>query len=182
MSIQPDDAFGFLRSFLAHRAHVADGLRIVREALDARVNVHDLSKLQDDEFEGYCRINAGVREGAAFGSPEYKALMARERATIDLHFARNRHHPERPSLLGKAAEAERGLPDDFTYWQAHDGAAMTFIDVIEMVVDWWAARRGYADPRPWPESFKLNLEAKGKYLNAHQTWLAHEVALLLERE
>lgn len=153
----PDDAFGFLRSFFSHRAYVADGLRIICEALDARVNVHDLSKLADDEFAGYCRINAGVREGAAFGSPEYKALMDRERPTIDAHFSRNRHHPE--------------------YFVDH--SHMTFIDVTEMVVDWWAARKGYGDPRPWGESFALNLKIKGKYLSQEQVWLAQGVAEVL---
>lgn len=177
--MHPDDAFGFLRSFLAHRAHVADGLRIVSDAVAARAHVHDLSKLSDEEFGSYCRINAGVRGGAKFGTPEYAALIDSEREHVDAHFKRNRHHPERPRLLGEAAEEERGLPDDFTYFTTVDSAAMTFIDVIEMVVDWWAARKGYADPRPWPESFELNLKAKGKYLTPHQVWLARSVAALL---
>ncbi len=167
----PDDAFGFLRSFLAHRAHVADGLRRVCEVLNARVAVHDLSKLQDDEFASYCRIN----EGAAFGSLGYKALMARERPTIDLHFKRNRHHPERPRMVA-GIDTE---PDDFNYEMKLMAEAMTFIDVIEMVVDWWAARKGYGDDRAWPESFELNLKSKGKYLSVEQLWLARGMADLL---
>lgn len=175
------DAFGLLRSYLRHRAYVAEGLDLVGDTLRRRGVVHDLSKLKDDEFAGFSRINAAARVNK-FGSPEYKEGMARERGTIDLHFSRNRHHPERPTLLGERAEADRGLPDDYTYWTARDGAAMTFIDVIEMVVDWWAARKGYDDTRPWAESVKLNLDAKGKYLNHGQRWLAESVAEFLARE
>lgn len=169
---EPADAFGFLRSFLAHRSHVSEGIRLVCSALESRANEHDLSKLADDEFAGYCRINAGVRDGAVFGSPEYRELMGRERPTIDLHFTRNRHHPERPRLIAEI-DVE---PDDYRYATALAAEAMTFVDVIEMVVDWWAARKGYGDTRTWAESFELNLKAKGKYLSDPQLWLAHSVA------
>jgi len=173
------DALGLLRSFLAHRAYLAEGLGLVVAALERRAVVHDLSKLKDDEFAGFSRINAVARTHR-FGSPEYAELMGMERPTIDLHFSRNSHHPERPKLMGEAAERERGLPDDATYWAAHADARMTFLDVIEMVCDWWAARKGYDDPRPWRESVELNLAAKGKQLSEPQLWLAQEVALFLD--
>jgi hypothetical protein len=59
---------------------------------------------------------------------------------------------------------------------------MTFLDVIEMVCDWWAARSGYNDSRPWLESVELNFTAKGKYLSEPQLWLAREVAAFLAQE
>jgi hypothetical protein len=108
--------------------------------------------------------------------------MAQERSTIDLHFLRNSHHPERPKLLGEQAEAERGLPDDATYWSAHASGRLTFLDVIEMVCDWWGARLGYADSRmTWMESVEMNLTSKGKHLDSHQIALVHEVAAFLEQ-
>ena len=174
------DSFGLLRSFLAHRAYLAEGVRLVTADLRRRAEVHDLSKLRADEFEGFSRINAAARIHK-FGSPEYRERMERERPTIDLHFSRNCHHPERPRLMGEQAEQARGLPDDATYWAAHGDARLSFLDIIEMVCDWWAARKGYNDPRPWPESVKLNLEAKGKYLDQHQLWLAEEVAQFLAK-
>lgn len=177
----PQDAFGLLRSFLAHRQYVVEALGLVTTDLTRRGVVHDLSKLKDDEFAGFSRINAAARIHK-FGSPEYAEGMKRERATIDLHFSRNSHHPERPKLMGEAAERERGLPDDATYWAAHGAAYMTFLDVIEMVCDWWAARKGYGDTRPWVESVKMNLDQKGKHLDAHQLWLAQEVAAFLGGE
>jgi hypothetical protein len=175
---EPKDAFGLLRSYIAHRAYLDEAVGFVRAELDRRVTVHDLSKLKDDEFAGFSRINAAARIHK-FGTPEYIEGMKRERATIDTHFIRNSHHPERPKLLGEAAETERGLPDDATYWSARDGAEMTFLDVIEMVCDWWAARKGYNDARPWLESVELNFTAKGKYLKDWQTTLAREVAQFL---
>lgn len=174
----PQDAIGLLRSFTAHRAYLGEAVGLVVAALERRAAVHDLSKLKADEFAGFSRINAAARVHK-FGSPEYSAGMDRERPTIDLHFSRNRHHPERPGLVGEAAEEKRGLPDDFTYFSAKDAAAMTFLDVIEMVCDWWAARKGYDDPGPWLESVELNFKAKGKYLSEEQLWLARSVAAFL---
>src|SRR5262245_22940532 len=178
-NIDPQDGFGLLRSYIAHRAYLAEGVGFVLAELQRRVVVHDVSKLRDDEFAGFSRINAAARIHK-FGSPEYQEGMERERAVIDLHFSRNSHHPERPALLGEQAEEARGLPDDFTYWNARDGAAMTFLDVIEMVCDWWAARKGYNDPRPWRESVELNFTAKAKHLSGWQLALARDVAAFLE--
>ncbi len=175
----PNDAFGLLRSYSRHRDYVRLALLKVIHDLEARSLEHDASKMLDDEFSGFARINAVARTHK-FGSPEYKASMQQERATIDLHFSRNTHHPERPKLLGEAAEVARGLPDDATYWEARDGARMRFLDVIEMVCDWWGARRGYDDSRmTWVESVEMNLESKGKYLSNEQKWLVREVAAFL---
>lgn len=174
----PDDMFGLMRSYSRHRDFVRLALLHVVHDIERRSLTHDASKMLDDEFFGFARINAIARVNK-FGSEEYKASMKQERSTIDLHFSRNSHHPERPRLLGEAAEEARGLPDDFTYWQARDGANMTFLDVIEMVCDWWGARKGYGDNRPWSESVELNFASKGKLLNAQQLWLAREVAVFL---
>jgi hypothetical protein len=174
----PDDAFGLLRSYSRHRDFVRLALLHVIHDIERRSLTHDASKMLDDEFTGFARINAIARVNK-FGSEEYKASMKQEKSTINLHFSRNSHHPERPRLMGEAAEAARGLPDDFTYWQAHGGAAMTFLDVIEMVCDWWGARKGYGDSRTWKESVELNFTSKGHLLSGEQLWLAREVAAFL---
>lgn len=174
----PSDAFGLLRSYSRHRDFVRLALLAVVQDIERRSLTHDASKMLDDEFAGFVRINAIARVNK-FGSEEYKASMKQERATIDLHFSRNSHHPERPRLAGEAAERERGLPDDCTYWSAHAGAQMTFLDVIEMVCDWWGARKGYDDSRTWQESVELNFKSKGDLLTPEQLWLAREVASFL---
>lgn len=179
-AFDPHDAFGLLRSFLAHRSYLVEAVGFVRADLERRATVHDLSKLKDDEFAGFARINKAARVNK-FGSQEYQDGMDRERAVIDLHFLRNSHHPEHPKLKGAEAEKARGLPDDATYWEAHTAAQLTFLDVIEMVCDWFAAWKGYGDKRPWSESVKLNIASKGKHLSPSQLWLAEEVAIYLVR-
>jgi hypothetical protein len=174
----PDDAFGLLRSYSRHRDFVRLALLHVVHDIERRSLTHDASKMLDDEFAGFARINKIARVHK-FGTDEYRASMQKERETIDLHFSRNSHHPERPTLLGESAEAQRRLPDDFTYWQARDGARMTFLDVIEMVCDWWGARKGYGDSRPWLESVELNFKSKGSLLSDEQLWLAREVVAFL---
>lgn len=172
------DALGLIRSFVAHRAYLAEAHGFVSAELQRRSAVHDLSKLKDDEFHGFSRINAAARINK-FGSPEYQAGIDAERNVVDLHYLRNSHHPERPKLLGQAAEEQRGLPDDATYWEAHQAGAMTFLDIIEMVCDWYAAWKGYGDTRTWSESSVLNLEKKGEHLSPGQRWLAEEVIVFL---
>lgn len=173
----PPDAFGLLRSYSRHRDYVRLALTRVIHALEERAIEHDASKMLDDEFAGFARINAAARINK-FGSPEYKESMQRERGVVDLHFSRNRHHPERPELVaGKLTE-----PDDFKYVTALEAEAMTFIDVIEMVCDWWGARKGYDDSRSWKDSVELNFQSKGKYLSREQLWLARQVADFLETQ
>lgn len=171
---EPSDAFGLLRSYSRHRDYVRLALTRVIHALEERAIEHDASKMLDDEFAGFARINAAARINK-FGSPEYAESMKRERATIDLHFARNPHHPERPSLVaGKDTE-----PDDFRYFTKLADVQMGFLDVIEMVCDWWGARKGYDDPRSWMATVELNFAQKGKHLSAEQLWLARQVAAFL---
>lgn len=175
MSDQNQD-LALLRSWLQHTAYLKATLGRIIAAIQQRADTHDLSKLNTDEFEGFARINRVARE-QKFGSPEYAESMRQEKPTLDLHFSRNRHHAERPTLMGEAAEREHGLPDDATYWEAHTAAAMTWLDIVEMVCDWRAAQLGYGDNgRTWAENVALNLENKGKYLSPEQVWLVRSVA------
>jgi hypothetical protein len=156
--IDPQDGFGLVRSWLRHRAYLREALAKVTRDLDRRANEHDLSKLLDDEVEGFSRINAAARVNK-FGSPEYDEGMRRERATIDLHFSRNTHHPE--------------------------GRTQTWLDVVEMVCDWWAAWRGYDDnKRTWMETVRLNLVRRQDLIRggSGERWLVFRVAEMLDKE
>ena len=165
MSYDTVDAINLLRSYSRHRDFVRLALVRVQHALAERAIAHDASKLTDDEFAGFSRINQAARVNK-FGSPEYAEGMRRERGVIDLHFSRNTHHPEWPSYQGDEG----------------DRPEISFLDVIEMVCDWWGARKGYDDPRSWADSVKLNLETKGKFLTPEQRWLAEQVAAFLGGE
>lgn len=149
----PADPVGLIRNIARHRSYVQDTLNRVIDALRARGRVHDLSKLGDEEFAGFSRINAIARK-YKFGSKEYEDAMKSEQETIDLHFKNNSHHAE-----------------------FHD---QTFLDIIEMVCDWHGASLGYNDPRSTTELFNLNMEKKGKYMKEWQKALAREVADFLD--
>lgn len=172
MSYEPTDAINLMRSFTRHVMFVRYALSAVERELQRRALVHDASKLLDDEFAGFSRINAAARIDK-FGSPGYAEGMKRERPTIDLHFSRNTHHPEYYAEL---------LIDTTEGHASRGTAAMTFLDVIEMVCDWWGARKGYDDTRSWRDSVELNLAQKGKYLSDEQLWLARQVAEFLEAD
>jgi len=171
VSYEMNDAINLLRSFSRHRDFVRLALHRVADALAERAIVHDASKLLDDEFNGFSRINHAARVNK-FGSPGYAEGMRRERDVLDLHFSRNRHHPEHAAVGpdGKGLQGSR-IP------RPH--CEMSFLDVIEMVCDWWGAAQGYDDPRSWSDSAKLNLAHKGKYLTPTQRWLAEQVIAFL---
>jgi Family of unknown function (DUF5662) len=109
-----------LVTMLAHQGQVSALLRELARRLEARADYHDLSKFRPDEFAGFVEVNRIAREHP-YGSAEYKESL-KDNHTIDLHFSRNRHHPE-----------------------YHTGGVngMNLIDFIEMVIDWIAASRTY---------------------------------------
>jgi hypothetical protein len=171
------DAINLLRSYTRHRDFVRLALHRVANAFAERAIVHDASKLLDDEFSGFSRINKAARVNK-FGSEEYKAGMRAEKPVIDLHFSRNSHHPEHATYGAPDGSSLQGS-EVIEYDAALSAREQTFLDVIEMVCDWWGAGRGYGDPRPWTESAALNFKSKGKYLTPEQRWLAEQVVAFL---
>lgn len=139
-----------IRSITRHRAYITQALTEIAHALTQRATVHDLSKFLDDEFAGFSRI--GV-DRPKFGTPEYSARMMHEQDTVRRHYSRNSHHPEH--------------------------GPMSFLDVIEMVADWWAAGKGYENDMAWLEAVEENLRSKGLYLGEWQHDLALDVARFL---
>jgi hypothetical protein len=97
--INPLDAAQLLRTLLLHNRHVEGGLLLIRQELERRAHHHDDSKLTADEFGGFSRINAAARE-FPYNSPEYRAGLDAERTVIDLHYARNSHHPSQMEVWG----------------------------------------------------------------------------------
>lgn len=173
--IDPVDGVQLLRSYLLHCRYVRRGLDRIGRALSDRAESHDDSKLFADEFAGFSRINKAAREHP-YGSEEYRAGLRQEKPTIDLHYSRNRHHPEHAKALGEQAEAERGLPDDFTYWSAHAKGEMHFLDLIEMVCDWRGAYLGYGSQGTWEDNMLRQHERYGQRFNSAQWWLIDQVA------
>ena len=109
-----------LLTIMRHRNMVNYALNEMADELRTRGRVHDLSKLQYDEFVGYIGINVAARQ-YEFGSDELKAAIAEQGDSVRLHYRRNQHHPE--------------------WYDSPD--SMTLMNVIEMVIDWWAASMAY---------------------------------------
>lgn len=90
-----------------------------RRALLVRSVCHDLSKYRRDETRAFVAL-ALLPPGTPPGSAEHRAVVAAFDRQVELHYARNRHHPEHHA---------GGYP------------AMSEVDRIEMVADWLAASR-----------------------------------------
>ncbi len=86
-----------------------------------RADIHDLSKLEGSEAEGFASI-LKVLESHPYGSPEY--MKSLNSGCIQAHYKANRHHPE---------YHPRGMID------------MTLMDVVEMFCDWQAASQRRKD-------------------------------------
>lgn len=109
-----------LATILRHQKIVSFTLRELARELERRADLHDITKLQLDELEGFIEINQIARKHP-FGSREYNESLKNNQA-IALHFSRNQHHPE---------HYPDGIED------------MDFCDFIEMVCDWIGASRTY---------------------------------------
>lgn len=115
---------------LDHISKVSERMVQVIEDLTRRAAVHDASKLEEPELSGYEKLHEELTP-IAYGTPEYKATMAKFRWLIDHHFAANDHHPE---------HHRNGV------------AGMTLMSLVEMLCDWKAASE-----RPTSRSaFSLN--------------------------
>lgn len=151
----PQDQVKLLRTYTHHRALVQVALQRLTQELDRRSLAHDLSKLQADEFDGFARINQIAREHP-YGSQEYKDSLDQEREVIDLHYQRNSHHPEH-HRTGQAAED------------------MGFLDLIEMVCDWWSAWQTYGAKDSWENAVKKNEARFRPGFTNSQWWLVEQM-------
>lgn len=153
---QVDPGTALLATFSRHCAYLRRALQIIRHDIEARSELHDLSKLGPEELPGFIRLSAAAREHA-YATPGYMAAIKAEKPAVDHHQATNGHHPE-----------------------AHaDLASMPWLDIVEMVCDWWAASRTYsAEPAPWADVLAIQRERWP--WTPEQWWLIEQVAATLE--
>jgi hypothetical protein len=98
--------------------------------LTTRAHVHDASKLTEPELSVFNEFTPKLRD-STYGSDEYKRFLDGMGEGLRHHYAANDHHPEH-----FVAES----PDE------HDGiAAMSLVQLTEMLCDWIAATRRHAD-------------------------------------
>lgn len=109
-----------LVKILLHISQVSSLLRAFARRLEERADRHDMSKLFPDEFQGFCQLDANRdQQKEEYGSKSYEDGIKNIEA-VKLHQSRNPHHPE--------------------YWP-NGIKDMSFIDIVEMLFDWEAARR-----------------------------------------
>jgi len=142
-----------LARILQHISMVQALLRQVAHRLLERADVHDLSKLAEDEFGGLGEVKR-MADQYGFGSPEY--VVALSNPSIVLHWGRNPHHPEHHS------QGFRG---------------MSALDVIEMVCDWKATNvlRGHPE---WDKS--VDLMAERLHLSVQEFYFVKAIAQLVK--
>lgn len=170
--ISPETAL--LATMERHRIAVRRALQRVIHELDRRALVHDESKYTADELPGFVRINRVAREHP-YGSEEYRASLKGEMCTA-IHQKHNSHHPE--SHIGgyeELSESARSNPmtvaqdacENVGPWR------MGWLDIVEMVCDWWAATQTYGTT-PWEDVLRRQKERWN--WTGSQWWLIRQVA------
>ena len=100
-----------------HIGKVQDLLGQVIENLLERMADHDKSKLAPPELEAFDEYTPKLKD-MTYGSDEYKACLKAMAPALEHHYLMNSHHPE---------HFVNGIRD------------MSLLDLIEMLVDWYAA-------------------------------------------
>lgn len=138
-----------LLKMIRHKEIVQENMHDLIAMLQKRSLRHDRSKWLDDEFDGFAELDS-VEAFKKFGTPEYKGLIENN-AGIKLHYERNTHHPEH-----------------FT-----DGInGMSFLDIVEMVVDWKSACETYGND--FLKSLDYSIKRFG--CDEKQEWLIRLIA------
>lgn len=108
-------------------------------ALFERGTHHDETKLQSPEIEGWTQMDMEPRY--PYGSKEYEDKKRRYEWLFNLHYSRNRHHPE--------------------YFQIHGNKEieMDLLDYIELLADWL----GYRDSISYTEASELVMQQCKRY-------------------
>lgn len=143
-----------LITMVNHRAQVSVLLKEIARQLERRADLHDLSKFGADEFKGFVQISSIARE-YSYGCKEYMEHI-KDNNVIDLHFSRNRHHPE---------------------YHTNEIEDMTFIDFIEMVCDWLGATAVYSTG-PFEQALEKQIERFS--LTSEQLYLINLIASSFE--
>lgn len=105
-----------LADTLEHIRHVGQSLSRAAYNLFNRAIKHDHSKFSPEEWPYFSQIEC--MDGIKYGTPEYKAALAKIRPGVDHHQKVNKHHPE---------FYENGI------------SGMSLFDLVEMLCDWKAA-------------------------------------------
>ena len=110
-------SYDSLPDTLAHIRRVNELLTYCANALLIRGGIHDKSKLDPFEKEGFDKYTP-LLAGSTYGSLEYKENLEKLKVYLEHHYKRNSHHPEH-------------------YPNGVNG--FDLFDLVEMAMDWCAA-------------------------------------------
>lgn len=119
----PEEQNKFTLDTINHIKAVQFFMEQVTADLAKRARLHDSSKLNPPEWEGYAEMIAELK-GLEYGSLAYRAVLLRHRDTVQHHYTANDHHPE---------HFEGGVSE------------MNLIQLVEMFCDWKAASTRNSD-------------------------------------
>ena len=99
-----------------HKHIIANYIKEIINNLSSRALDHDNSKLTPEELEGYVKYGK-ILDNAVIGTQEYQETLELMDKYNQIHYKRNRHHPE---------------------YHANGVNDMNLIDIVEMFSDWCA--------------------------------------------
>ena len=149
-------AIRYLMDIARHREIVQHALERLATDLRQRAHLHDQSKLRADEAAGLLEINRECQKHD-YGTPEYREVLKRHTqpgGCIQLHNERNSHHPE--------------------HWP--DPQYMGFLDIIEMVCDWFSASQTYGTSQGFAHAMERQRKRFATTFTREQWWLIEQVA------
>lgn len=114
MNLEEAKEFG---AIYHHKFLVIQCLVPIIQDLVKRLEDHDQSKFSEQEFPFRVQAIGDLRK-FAYGSPEWKEMYEKHYREGEIHYKKNRHHPE---FFPEGIEG------------------MTLVDLLEMLVDWKAA-------------------------------------------
>lgn len=132
-------AYNFVDSTKSHQNNVKEVMALILFKLDNRAEVHDKSKLDNEEE---CKLFKDVldnKKPAEYGTEEYHKTLDLLKPALDSHYANNDHHPE---------HFENGI----------DG--MSLFSIVEMFADWLSASKRHDN-----DNFLKSLDVNKKRYN-----------------
>ena len=128
------DSFDSLKSTVEHINNVRSKLNLIVQDLLERELVHDKSKTESPEKEGYDQFTPMLRS-LVYGSDEYWETLKQMQPFLVHHYENNSHHPE-------------------FYREGISG--MNLLDLIEMLCDWRAAGDRHPGGSDMLKSIEIN--------------------------
>ena len=148
-----------------HIARVRQLLSGFRNILAQRGELHDQSKLDEDTELPYFEKYAPKLKDCVYGSDDYRQFLKELKPALEMHYKKNRHHPEHFVLyecngcFKKFSFQAPNRCDQCGYSQftkRPDISQMNLIDLCEMFCDWLAAGEQHADGGNIFRSIEIN--------------------------